>query len=65
MGLFLLYFERRILMEDSMKEVYFEQYCKTCRYEKTAEHEDPCDECLNSPTNVYSHKPIKYEKRER
>lgn len=49
-------------MEDSMKEVYFDQYCKTCRYEKTAEHEDPCDECLNNPTNVYSHKPVKYEK---
>lgn len=51
-------------MEDTYKEVYFSQYCKTCKHEKKAEIDDPCDECLNTPANVYSHKPIKWEKKE-
>ena len=49
--------------EDIYKEVYFDQYCKTCKHEKVKESEDPCEECLSSPTNVYSHKPVKYEER--
>lgn len=48
-------------MEDTYKEVYFSQYCKTCKYEKLAESEDPCDSCLNEPVNVYSHKPVYHE----
>lgn len=49
--------------EDIYKEIYFDQYCKTCKYEKVKESEDPCEECLSNPTNVYSHKPVKYEER--
>ena len=43
---------------DVYKEVYFDQYCKTCKYEKCKEGEDPCDDCLNEPVNLYSHKPV-------
>ena len=43
-------------MNDGYKEVYFDQYCKTCRYEKRSEDKDPCFDCLNEPVNVYSHK---------
>lgn len=50
-------------MEDIYKEVYFDQYCKTCKYEETAEEEDPCYECLDEPVNLYSHKPVNYEER--
>lgn len=45
-------------MEIIDKEVYFDQYCKTCEYEKTPDSEDPCDECLTYPSNAYSHKPM-------
>jgi hypothetical protein len=48
-------------MEDSYKEVYFGQYCETCKYEKLKEDEDPCHECLNETVNLYSHKPVKWE----
>lgn len=51
-------------MEDLYKEVYFGQYCKKCRYEKLSEGESPCDECLEEPANLYSHKPVKYEEKE-
>lgn len=50
-------------MEDTYKEVYFGEYCKKCKHEKKAESEDPCYECLENPVNLYSHKPMYYEKK--
>lgn len=43
-----------------MKEVFFGNYCKSCKYWKVP-GELPCDECLEKPMNEYSHKPVKYE----
>lgn len=42
------------------KEVYFYKYCRMCKYEETDETEDPCNECLGTPNNEDSHKPISY-----
>lgn len=47
-------------MYDSDKEVYFDQYCKTCVSKDVKEHEDPCHDCLNHPSNTDSHKPVRY-----
>lgn len=52
-------------MDDSYKEVYFGEYCKTCMHCDKAETDDPCDDCLSEPVNVYSHKPVKYEEKEK
>lgn len=41
--------------------VYFGKYCKSCKHEKLEENEPPCDECLEHPVNLNSHKPINYE----
>ena len=46
------------------KEVYFYKYCKLCKYYELDASEDPCDECMNNPTNLYSHKPINFEEEE-
>lgn len=43
------------------KEVYFGDYCKTCKHEKVSEQDDPCYDCLNNPVNEDSHKPIHWE----
>lgn len=43
------------------KEVYFDQYCKTCKNEKLKDTEEPCCECLDHTTNLHSHKPVKWE----
>ena len=51
-------------MEDSYKEVYFDQYCKTCKYKELSEDKDPCDDFLNEPVNVYSHKPVKWKSKD-
>lgn len=45
------------------KEVYFHEYCKKCRYEKTEQHEEPCNECLLEPLNWNTHRPVKYEEK--
>lgn len=48
-------------MEDNnYKEVYFDQYCKTCAHKDCKESDEPCHECLNEPARLYSHKPVKY-----
>lgn len=52
-------------MSEGYKEVYFCQYCKTCKYEKLSEHENPCDDCLSESVNAYSHKPVCYEEKEK
>lgn len=46
---------------DFTKEVYFEQYCKTCKHKDVKEEESPCYECLQEPARVYSHKPDRWE----
>lgn len=51
-------------MDEAYKEVYFDQYCKTCKYKDAKETEDPCDECLNEPVNLYSHKPTKWKEND-
>ena len=48
---------------EEYKEVYFDQYCKSCKHEKLKEEENPCCECLRHPTNEYSHKPVMYEEK--
>lgn len=52
-------------VEDIYKEVYFGEYCGTCKYEKLLEKDDPCHECLNNPVNLYSHKPVNWKEKER
>ena len=47
--------------EEIYKEVYFHQYCKKCKHFKVLDADEPCDECLSEPLNLYSHKPTKWE----
>lgn len=49
-------------MTGDYKEVYFGTYCKTCKHRDLNGYEEPCDECLSVFANLYSHKPVKYEK---
>jgi hypothetical protein len=51
-------------IENEYQEVRFNQYCKTCEHENVPETEDPCNECLDNPANLYSHRPVKYKQKE-
>ena len=48
-------------MDEGMREVYFNQYCKTCKHFELPENKEPCDTCLAAGANFQSHKPSKYE----
>lgn len=51
--------------DQAYKEVYFHEYCKSCNHEKRKEHEDPCAECMSESTNLNTHRPTRYEKKEK
>lgn len=42
------------------KEVRFDIYCESCKHCDKSGHEDPCNECLDTPVNSYSSKPINW-----
>lgn len=50
-------------MDIHVRFVEFDQYCKTCQYEKLPENEPPCDECLEHPVNTDTIKPFCYKER--
>lgn len=50
---------------DDQKIVGFENYCQKCEHYPKSESEDPCWECLNTPTNTWSHKPIYFKEKEK
>ena len=47
-------------MASSIKEVDFAKYCPLCENFSKKEDEDPCYDCLATPTNISSHKPVFY-----
>lgn len=51
-------------MEDFYKEVRYDLYCKKCKYYEKSVFEDPCNECLDEPCNINTHRPIKFEEKE-
>ena len=47
----------------NLKEVYFDQFCKSCEYLDESEF-DPnshCYDCLDIPFNQYTHKPVNWK----
>lgn len=50
---------------NNYKEVYFDQYCKSCEYKEVPDNMLPCDECLGEFMNVDSHKPVLYKEKEK
>ena len=50
-------------IDEEYREVLFGKYCKTCKHKDCEDTEEPCNECLDNPTNLYSQKPVKYEEK--
>ncbi len=49
-------------MPDGKKIVDFQEYCPLCEHLNLPEEEEPCRECLATPVNAWSHKPIRFVK---
>lgn len=49
---------------DGEKFVNFRLYCPKCKYYDLKQDEEPCNECLENPTNQYSTKPVMYKEKE-
>lgn len=50
-------------MQTEIKIVEFDKYCKLCKNQLVVETEDPCNECLTTPVNIESHKPVMFEQK--
>lgn len=50
-------------MEGEHLFVDFKKYCETCEHKDVEETKDPCNECLENPMNLFSHKPVKWEEK--
>ena len=46
------------------KEVLYNEYCKKCVHKDLDEHEEPCEECMSEPVNLWSKRPVKFEENE-
>ena len=44
-------------METRTKEVFYDIYCKKCKYYEL----EPYNECLAEPYNMDSHKPVNFK----
>ena len=49
-------------MDSKEKEVRFDLFCRYCKHQTLLGSEDPCDECLNSPSNEDSMRPVNFKK---
>lgn len=51
-------------MNDGYKEVYYFEYCNKCKNINKSMTDEPCNECLSEPVNLYTHKPVHFEEKE-
>lgn len=49
-------------MDCNYKEVYYDQYCETCKHKDVKDTDEPCNECLDKPINLHSHRPVNWVK---
>lgn len=51
-------------MDDTLKIVEFDKWCRSCEDYATDENEDPCGTCLGIPARPNSTRPEKYREDE-
>lgn len=51
------------MIGEDLREVDFEKYCKICKHFELKESEDPCNECLCTPANEHTDRPICWTER--
>ncbi len=44
--------------------VRYDKWCVKCKYKDRDENKDPCEECLENPTNINTERPINFTERQ-
>ena len=52
-------------MAGDKREVWCASYCKKCKYKDLEGYEEPCNECLNQPFMIDSHKPLNFKEEDK
>lgn len=52
-------------MDKPFTSLYFNAYCKECKFRDKDKDDSPCDDCLNEPVCSYSSKPVYFVKEKR
>lgn len=52
-------------MESREHIVEFENWCAKCKYVDLSVQEEPCQECVSTPVNTDSRKPVKWEEKKK
>lgn len=52
-------------MESREHIVEFENWCAKCQHVAASVTEDPCIECVSTPVNTDSRKPVKWEEKKK
>ena len=52
------------MADEGYNEVYFHEYCEKCKHWEVPDYEEPCNECLENPMALHTHKPVKFEEKE-
>ena len=47
--------------EQKTKEVYYDEWCTKCKNWPVSDGDEPCNECLATPFNLNSHKPVRFK----
>ena len=50
-------------MSGEPNEVRFDIWCEQCKYSDRDEIKDPCNDCLATPANTDSEKPLYFEEK--
>ena len=51
------------MFDSEYREVDFNTYCPKCEHIKKKDIEEPCNDCLEHPTNLYTDKPTRFEEK--
>lgn len=51
-----------MITDSEYKEVRFDLYCAACKHALLDDTEEPCAECLDNATNLYSSRPVNWER---
>lgn len=51
-------------MEVGWKIIQYDKWCSKCKYEKTEEISEPCNECLTESARFQNSRPLNFKEKE-